>query len=123
MFVSTPGGAGGYLVKRVKPDRLLEPVLNVASRSELMTDDLLLRVKYYFQELLQLHSGHDNSALAKLTRREREVMELLSKGCVDKEIAQAMGISIWTVHGYIKSIFELLHVRTRTEAVVRYLEK
>lgn len=123
MFVSTPGGAGGYLVKRVKPDRLLEPILNVASRSELMTDDLLLRVKYYFQELLQLRSTHDNSALAKLTRREREVLALLSKGCVDKEIAQAMGISVWTVHGHIKKIFEQLNVRTRTEAVIRYLEK
>ncbi len=123
MFVSTPGGASGYLVKRVKPDRLLEPILSVNARSELMTEDFLLRVKYYFQELLQLHSDHDNSVLAKLTRREREVLGLLSKGCVDKEIAQAMGISVWTVHGYIKSIFERLHVRTRTEAVIRYLEK
>jgi len=123
MFVSTPGGAAGYLVKRVRSDRLLEPILKVASRSELMTEDFLLRVKYYFQELLQLHSGHDNLALAKLTHREREVMELLSKGCVDKEIAQAMGISLWTVHGHIKNIFERLQVRTRTEAVIRYLEK
>jgi DNA-binding NarL/FixJ family response regulator len=123
MFVSTPGGASGYLVKRVKPDRLLEPILSVNARSELMTGDFLLRVKYYFQELLQLQSGHDNSVLARLTRREREVMGHLSKGCVDKEIAQAMGISVWTVHGYIKSIFERLHVRTRTEAVIRYLEK
>ncbi len=123
MFVSTPGGCNGYLVKRVKPDRLLEPILSVITRSELMTEDLLLRVKYYFQELLQLPSAPDNSALAKLTRREREVLGLLSKGCVDKEIAQTMGISVWTVHGYIKSIFERLKVRTRTEAVVRYLEK
>jgi len=123
MFVSTPGGAAGYLVKRVKPDRLLEPILKVANRSELLTEDFLVRVKYYFQELLQLHSSHDNLALAKLTHREREVMELLSKGCVDKEIAQTMGISVWTVHGHIKNIFERLHVRTRTEAVIRYLEK
>ncbi len=123
MFVSTPGGAAGYLVKRVKPDRLLEPILKVANRSELLTEDFLVRVKYYFQELLQLHSSHDSLALAKLTHREREVMELLSKGCVDKEIAQTMGISVWTVHGHIKNIFERLHVRTRTEAVIRYLEK
>jgi DNA-binding NarL/FixJ family response regulator len=123
MFVSTPGGAGGYLVKRVKPDRLLEPILKVANRSELMTEDFLLRVKYYFQELLQLRPSHDSLALAKLSHREREVMELLSKGCVDKEIAQAMGISVWTVHGYIKNIFGRLQVRTRTEAVIRYLEK
>jgi DNA-binding NarL/FixJ family response regulator len=123
MFVSTPGGAGGYLVKRIRPDRLLEPIVNVVSRSELMTDDLLLRVKYYFQELLQLPSSHDNSALARLTLREREVLALLSKGCVDKEIAQAMGISIWTVHGHVKRIFAQLNVRTRTEAVIQYLEK
>jgi len=123
MFVSTPGGAGGYLVKRVKPDRLLEPILKVANRSELLTEDFLVRVKYYFQELLQPDSSHDSSVLAKLSRREREVMELLSKGCVDKEIAQTMGISVWTVHGHIKNIFERLHVRTRTEAVIRYLEK
>ena len=123
MFVSTPGGAGGYLVKRVKPDRLLEPILKVANRSELMTQDFLLRVKYYFQELLQLQSSHDHPALASLTQRERATLELLSKGCVDKEIAQAMGISAWTVHGHIKKIFERLNVRTRTEAVIRYLEK
>lgn len=123
MFVSTPGGAGGYLVKRVKPDRLLEPVLKVAIRPESTSEDFLLCVKYYFQELLQLHTRHDGSALAKLTHREREVMELLCKGGVDKEIAHAMNISVWTVHGHIKKIFERLQVRTRTEAVVRYLEK
>jgi DNA-binding NarL/FixJ family response regulator len=123
MVVSTAGGAGGYLVKRVKPDSLLEPILKVTSRSELMTEDFLLRVKNYFQELLQLRPSHDTLAVARLTHREREVMELLSKGCVDKEIAQAMGISVWTVHGHIKSIFERLQVRTRTEAVIRFLEK
>jgi DNA-binding NarL/FixJ family response regulator len=123
MFVSTPGGAAGYLVKRVPPDRLLDPVLKALNRSDLKTEDILLRVKYYFQELLQLPSSHDNSALASLTPREREVLELLSKGYVDKEIAQAMGIGIWTVHDHIKNIFQRLRVRTRTEAAIRYMEK
>lgn len=123
MFVSTPGGAGGYLVKRVKPDRLLDPILKVASRPESTAEDFLLCVKYYFQELLQLHSRHEGTALARLSHREREVMEWLCQGCVDKEIAQAMNISVWTVHGHVKKIFERLGVRTRTEAVVRYLEK
>jgi DNA-binding NarL/FixJ family response regulator len=123
MVVSTAGGAGGYLIKRVKPDRLLEPILKIARPSELMTEDFLLRVKYYFQELLQLRPSHDTLAATKLTHREREVMEFLSKGCVDKEIAQAMGISVWTVHSHIKNIFERLQVRTRTEAVIRYFEK
>ncbi len=61
--------------------------------------------------------------VSRLTRRENEVLALLSKGRADKEIAQALGISAWTVHGHIKSIFERLGVRTRTGAVVRYLEK
>jgi DNA-binding CsgD family transcriptional regulator len=52
--------------------------------------------------MLQLHFSHNNSALANLTRRESEVLALLSKECVDKEIAQAMGISFWTVHSHMK---------------------
>ena len=123
MFVSTPGGARGYVFKRVTSDRLLEPILKVADRTELMTEDFLPRLNHYFQEILPLHSSEDNLAMAKLTDRERETLELLSKGCVDKEIAQAMGISVWTVHGHIKNIFSRLHVRTRTEAVIRYFEK
>jgi DNA-binding NarL/FixJ family response regulator len=123
MFVSTPGGAVGYLVKRVRPDRLLEPILKAINRSDQTAEDFLVRVKYYFQELLQLPSNHDNSALTKLTPREREVLELLSKGYVDKEIAQAMGIGVWTVHDHVKNIFDRLGVRTRTEAAIRYLEK
>ncbi|MGH7980906.1 MAG: LuxR C-terminal-related transcriptional regulator, partial [Limisphaerales bacterium] len=123
MFVSTPGGAAGYLVKRVPPDRILEPVLKAVNRPGLTPEDLLLRVRYYFQQLLQLPSNQHNAAVASLTPREREVLDLLSKGFVDKEIAQAMGIGIWTVHDHIKNIFQRLHVRTRVEAAIRYIEK
>jgi len=123
MFVSTPGRAEGYLLKRARPDRLLEPIFTAANRGKLVPGDFLPRVKHYFQELLQFRSTQDHPALSKLTNREHEVLELLSKGYVDKEIAQAMGISAWTVHGHIKNIFLRLRVRSRTEAVIRYLEK
>ena len=123
LFVSTPGGSQGYFLKRVQPDRLLEPILELAARPTLAAAELVSRVKSYFEELLRPPANGDASGLAKLTRREREVLLLLSKGCVDKEIAQTLGISAWTVHGHIKSIFERLQVRTRTEAVVRFLEK
>ena len=124
LFVSTPGGAEGYLLKRVKPDDLLQPILQSGPGfPDLAAEELLPRVKAYFKELLQPRSGAPDSRIGRLTRRESEVLGLLSKGCVDKEIAQALGISAWTVHGHIKNIFERLRVRTRTEAVVRYLEK
>ena len=123
MFVSTPGGAEGYLVKRVKPACLLEPVSPASTLQKPALDTLLSQVKTYFQKLLQGAAVHERSTLSKLTQREQEVLALMSKGCVDKEIAQVMGISAWTVHGHIKNIFERLNVHTRTEAVVRYLEK
>ncbi|HEY1789530.1 MAG TPA: LuxR C-terminal-related transcriptional regulator [Verrucomicrobiae bacterium] len=58
-------------------------------------------------------------AVAALSPRERDVLALMSKGCADKEIASSLGLSVWTVHGYVKKIFERLGVHTRTEAVIR----
>ena len=123
MFVSTPGGAVGYLLRRVDPSNLLKPMLDLSGQIVTEPAEALARVKSFFQKLLRPKAGQEDPGLARLTRRELEVLTLLSKGCVDKEIAQALGISAWTVHGHIKNIFERLHVRTRTEAVVRFLEK
>ncbi|MGH7989277.1 MAG: LuxR C-terminal-related transcriptional regulator [Limisphaerales bacterium] len=123
MFVSTPGGAESYLLKRVVPEHLLDPILKMDGRTEVTNENLTLHIRSHFEGMQQAHHHPDDPGLAKLTRREREVLALLSKGRVDKEIAQALGISAWTVHGHIKNIFERLKVRTRTEAVVRYLEK
>ena len=61
--------------------------------------------------------------LALLTTREQEILELLGKGYLDKEIASVLRISAWTVRGHLKSIFERLRVHNRTEAVVKYLQK
>ncbi len=123
MFVSTPGGAEGYMLKRVNPANMLDPMLPAGTAHGVAAEDHLAPVKLFFKSLLRPRSGQHTDALAKLTPRENEVLLLLSKGGVDKEIATAMGISVWTVHGHIKKIFERLGVRTRTEAVVRYLEK
>jgi DNA-binding NarL/FixJ family response regulator len=123
MFVSTPGGAEGYMLKRVNPGNVLDPMLPAGNLPGAAAEDHLAPVKIFFKSLLRPRSGQHTDALAKLTPRENEVLLLLSKGGVDKEIATAMGISVWTVHGHIKKIFERLGVRTRTEAVVRYLEK
>jgi DNA-binding NarL/FixJ family response regulator len=123
LFVSTPGGANGYLLKRAKPTALFEPILKNTGAPSLSIEEIDRSVKNYFKDSLLPRSMSDGGALSQLTSREQEVLALMSKGCVDKEIAQALGISAWTVHGHIKKIFERLGVRTRTEAVVRYLEK
>jgi DNA-binding NarL/FixJ family response regulator len=123
MFVSTPGGADGYMLKRVDPTGVLNPMLKAGKFSPTSAEDVLASVNLFFKGLLRPRAGQHSDSLAKLTPRENEVLLLLSKGYVDKEIAQAMGISLWTVHGHIKKLFDRLNVRTRTEAVIRYLEK
>src|ERR1051325_2898129 len=117
MFVATPGGAGGYLLKRVEPAKMFKFIVDGPGQLPPSANDLLLRVQSYFQEVLRPFSGRDALEVAKLTRRELEVLALLSKGFLDKEIAAELGISNWTVHNHVKKIFERLKVRSRTEAV------
>ncbi|MGV3532971.1 MAG: response regulator transcription factor, partial [Chthoniobacteraceae bacterium] len=56
-----------------------------------------------------------------LSEREREVLELLGQGSMYKEIASQLGISIDTVRSHVRKIYEKLHVRSKTEAVLKYL--
>jgi len=58
-----------------------------------------------------------------LTNREQEVLNLISRGCLDKEIAHLLDISIWTVHNHLKNIYDKLGVHNRTEAVLKYLQR
>ena len=122
LFRATPGGAGGYLLKRTPAHRLFEPILEIGG--SLVRETIAARIREYFQRLIAaMPSGPSALATAKLTPREHEILGLLAKGNLAKEIADALGISIWTVHGHIKSIFEKLGVHTRTEAVVKFLQK
>ena len=58
-----------------------------------------------------------------LSEREQQVLDLLSQGLMYKEIAEKLGISYETVHTYIRRIYEKLQVRTRTEAVAKFLRR
>ena len=56
-----------------------------------------------------------------LSAREEEVLVLLSRGYSNKEIAEGLGLSVDTVRSHLKHIYEKMHVRSRTEAVARYV--
>lgn len=123
LFASTPGGSEGYIFKRIAPTSLLEPIAGPDGDMTPTLDFFQARIRSYFKDLFLPAAASEAARLGKLTRREKDVLGLLSKGYMDKEIAESLGISAWTVHDHIKSIFERLRVRTRTEAVARYLEK
>ena len=122
LFKSTPGGSAGYMLKRTPSFRIFDPVAETTSA---LTRELIAtRIREYFQRLVEaMPVGPSVLEMAKLTPREHEVLALLAKGYLAKEIADSLGISIWTVHGHAKSIFEKLNVHTRTEAVVKFLHK
>jgi DNA-binding NarL/FixJ family response regulator len=124
LFKATPGGASGYLLKRTSPERLFEPLIGAPEDGDLSVDRIALRVRRYFQTLVESLSALESAPdKTKLTPREHDILSLLSKGYLDKEIAAALGISLWTVHGHLKKIYNKLGVHTRTEAAIRYLHK
>lgn len=117
LFNSLRAGASGYLLKRTASARLLEAIQDVYEGGSPMTPQLARRVVQFFSK-----PAVETSPLAKLTPAEREFLEQLSKGYAYKEIADRMNISIDTVRSYVRTVYEKLHVHSRTEAVVKYLQ-
>ena len=124
LFQSTPGGAIGYLLRRTPTDRIFEPLAGADGEGWPSSTRITQRVLGYFQQLIGSRVPEGASLeMARLTPRELEILGLLSKGFLDKEIANALRISSWTVHGHAKNIYEKLGVHSRTEAVVKYLQR
>jgi DNA-binding NarL/FixJ family response regulator len=115
LFNSLKAGASGYLLKRTAANRLVEAIHDVHAGGSPMTPQLARRVVQYFSR------PDSNSAVAKLTPGEREFLEQLARGYAYKEIADRMNISIDTVRSYVRTVYEKLHVHSRTEAVVKFL--
>ncbi len=116
LFNSLKAGASGYLLKRTASARLLEAIQDVFEGGSPMTPQLARRVVQFFSR-----PGGEDAALAKLTPGEKEFLDQLAKGYAYKEIADRMKISIDTVRSYVRTVYEKLHVHSRTEAVVKYL--
>jgi len=116
LFNSLKAGASGYLLKRTASARLLGAIRDVYAGGAPMTPQLARRVVQFFAR-----PGDDQSGVSRLTPGERDFLDQLAKGYAYKEIADRMKISIDTVRSYVRTVYEKLHVHSRTEAVVKYL--
>jgi DNA-binding NarL/FixJ family response regulator len=116
LFNSLRAGASGYLLKRTASARLLEAIQDVYDGGSPMSPQLARRVVQFFSK-----PAPEAPSLAKLTPAEREFLDQLANGYAYKEIADRMNISIDTVRSYVRTVYEKLHVHSRTEAVVKYL--
>ncbi len=118
IFNSLQAGAVGYLLKSSSPMEILEAIKDVSMGGSPMSAQIARKVVQSF-----FKSKPEVEPTVKLSERETEILDLLSRGYINKEIANQLSISPDTVHNHLRRIYEKLHVRTRTEAVVKYLKK
>ena len=114
IFQSLSAGATGYLLKQTPPDKLLAAIAELRQGGAPMSMQIARRVVEVFQQ-----PSPQEKAAAVLSAREKEIIGFLAKGYLYKEIASQLRISVETVRTHIHNIYEKLHVRTRTEAVMK----
>lgn len=118
VFESLKAGATGYLVKHVTPEEILAAVAEVHRGGAPMSSHIARRVVAAFQQHMPAHTPDVH-----LSSREQDILRLLAKGGRSKEIADQLQIGIGTVNTHIRHIYEKLHVRSRAEAVARFVGK
>lgn len=116
IFRALKAGASGYLIKRLATDKLLEAIEDVCTGGAPMSCQIARKVVQFFHQ-----AGPSDEVSENLSPRETEILELLVAGCFFKEIADQLGIGGETVRTHVNHIYRKLHVRSRTEAVVKYL--
>jgi DNA-binding NarL/FixJ family response regulator len=118
IFESLRAGANGYLLKKMEPSEMIHAIEQVHAGGSPMSMHIARKVVNYFQQ-----SERAPSKMEQLTNREHEILVLLAKGQAYKEIAEHLCISVNTVRVHLHSVYEKLHVQSRTEAVVKFLQR
>lgn len=116
IFNALAAGATGYMLKQTKPAELLAAIRDVHEGGSPMNSHIARKIVQSFQRPAARASEDQN-----LSPREAQVLDLLARGFLYKEIAESMGLTYATVHTHIRHIYEKLHVRSRTEAVAKHL--
>jgi len=116
VFKSLVAGATGYILKKTPPAELLEAIQDLHNGGSPMSSQIARKVVQTFQQI-----GKSRQETENLTQRETEIISYLAKGYHDKEIADTLFVSVETVRTHIRNIYKKIHVRSRTEAVLKYL--
>lgn len=117
VFDALSAGATGYLLKQTPCSQLIKALKQVCDGGSPMSGYIARKVVQFFQQDRLTAPGMES-----LSARERQVLELLARGYLFKEITESLGIGLSTVNAHVRHIYEKLHVHSRTQAVVRFLE-
>lgn len=118
VFAALRAGANGYLLKSSRPADIAAGIRQASEGGAPLSQDIARLLIQSFQEPVK----PEKKEIPGLTPRESQILELLAKGKVPKEVGYELHISYETVRDYLKSVYQKLHVRSRTEAVIKYLE-
>ena len=116
IFESLRSGASGYLMKNTEPDEIVHAIEQVQAGGSPMSMQIARKVVNHFQEIKK-----PSAEFEQLTPREMEILSLLAKGFMYKEIADQLKISLHTVRGHVHLVYEKLHVQSRSEAIIKFL--
>jgi len=117
VFGALKAGASGYLLKRADPADILRAIQEVKQGGAPMSSQIARQVVHSFRE----NSSDSSGEMESLSEREEEILQQLAKGYSTKEIADRASVSVNTVRTHLQHIYEKLHVRSRMEAVLKYL--
>jgi DNA-binding NarL/FixJ family response regulator len=116
LFQAIKAGAQGYLVKSIHASEMLELLRGMAHGEAPISRAMAARILDEFARGRQAPSGEDSDPAEGLTLREEEVLELVAQRYTNKEIAQQLTISEYTVKNHLSNILSKLHLRSRAEA-------
>ena len=115
IFKALRAGACGYLLKRCTPEELLSAIREVRQGGAPMSREIARKVIASFREPLNAAEQVED-----LSPREREILELLADGFPNKIIADRVGLTDGTVRWHLRHVYHKLHVRSRTEAALKF---
>ena len=120
IFKSLKAGAKGYILKNSSPEKILSSARELYKGGSPMNPEIARKVIDAFTAPKDSPGKATNLPL---TKREYELLELLSQGLLYKEIGSELGITTGTVKQHIHKIYDKLQVNNRTEAINRYLNR
>jgi DNA-binding NarL/FixJ family response regulator len=115
IFKALSAGACGYLLKRLAAKELVSAIREIREGGAPMSREIARKVIASFQ-----HPAKTTAEVGELSAREREILELLAQGFANKEIARRLGVNDGTVRWHLSHVYEKLHVRSRTEAALKF---
>lgn len=115
VFKALKAGAEGYLLKKYSFDYLVEDIIEMTRGGAPMSPEIAKKVIRYFQR------DESRAQFNNLTEKEKVVLEMIVEGFLYKEIAAKLNVTIDGIKKHAHNIYEKLHVRTRSEAIRKYL--